>query len=113
MPTRHQFLLATQNPDGGWGYFPGKRSWTEPTVYAALALHGTPASDRAWTLIRSWALPAGGWRASADIAEPNWTTALCVTLYCVRGLRDDAFNRGIDRLLASVGGGGSFLLQLG
>src|ERR1041385_6757383 len=40
-------LRRTQNPDGGWAYFSGKQSWLEPTFYAALALHGDPAADRA------------------------------------------------------------------
>mgnify|MGYP003352936601 CR=1 FL=1 len=42
--TRLEALRAAQNPDGGWGYFPGKESWLEPTAYAAMALHGDAAS---------------------------------------------------------------------
>lgn len=29
-------LIATQNADGGWGYFAGKRSWLEPTSTTVL-----------------------------------------------------------------------------
>src|SRR5579862_4502833 len=51
--SRLDTLRRTQNPDGGWGYFPGKQSWLEPTVYAAFALAGEPGADRAWTLLKS------------------------------------------------------------
>jgi hypothetical protein len=111
--SRREFLKQTQNADGGWGYFPRKRSWLEPTVYAALALYGEPAFERAWALIRSWALPDGGWRMSADVAESNWTSALCLTLYCVQGVADPTFYKGLDQMLDTVGAEGSFLRQLG
>src|SRR2546423_1157271 len=32
------FLRSTQNADGGWGFFPGKQSWLEPTAHALVAL---------------------------------------------------------------------------
>lgn len=113
MLDRRTFLLETQNADGGWPYFPGKHSWTEPTVFSALALHGTPASDKAWSLIQSWALPEGGWRTSADVPSPNWTTALCIKWHAVRGVEDDAFRRGLRNLLRTIGGEGSFFMQAG
>lgn len=76
-------LRSWQNPDGGWGYFPGKRSWLEPTVWAALALAADPGSGaavgRAWNLVRSWQNPDGGWRPSAAPAPSTWTTALALT----------------------------------
>src|SRR5579862_6533994 len=62
-------LRRAQNPDGGWGYFPGKTSWLEPTAYAAMALHGEPAADRAAKLLASWQTAEGGWRPCAAVAE--------------------------------------------
>jgi hypothetical protein len=96
-------LRRMQNADGGWGYFPGKQSWLEPTAYAALALHGEPAADRAWTLIQSWQLRDGGWRPAADVQVPNWTTALCVTIATLRGEYGDVFQKGVEWLLQTSG----------
>ena len=112
MASPRDFLRAKQNADGGWGYFPGKRSWLEPTVYAALALDGEPEADRALELIRSWALPMGGWRTSADVAEANWTSALALHYLEYRGQRDESTRRGLALLLRTLGMEGSFRFRL-
>jgi hypothetical protein len=96
-------LRQTQNPDGGWGYFPGKQSWLEPTFYAAVALAGEPAADRAWTLLRSWQRPDGGWRPAADVEVPTWATSLCVTLAQSRGEFGEPFQKSVAWLLNSAG----------
>jgi len=99
---RHDFLRTTQNADGGWGYFPGKQSWLEPTAWAALALHGDPAALRAWTLIKSWQKADGSCRPCAAVDVPNWTAALAVTLGSLH--RDEvAVRRGLDYLLSTKG----------
>ncbi|MGH9662636.1 MAG: prenyltransferase/squalene oxidase repeat-containing protein [Bryobacteraceae bacterium] len=100
---RRDFLRSVQNPDGGWGFFPGKQSWLEPTAYATLALHGDAAADRAWRLVRSWQLPDGSWPASAQAREPHWTTALAITLHTARKVHDDPFRRGVQWLLGVNG----------
>ena len=57
---RLEALRRAQNADGGWAFEAGKQhSWLEPTVYAALALHGEPEADRAWDLVRRWQRPDG------------------------------------------------------
>ena len=96
-------LKSLQNPDGGWGYYPGKPSWLEPTVWAALALHGDPAADRAWNLVRGWQLPTGAWRASATVPEESWASSLAVTLHCVRGVEDEAWRKGVGWLISTKG----------
>jgi hypothetical protein len=96
-------LRQAQNADGGWGYFPGKQSWLEPTVWAALSLHGDPAADRAWTLLAGWQRPDGGWRPSADVQLASWATALAVTLGTTRGQNGEAARRGVAWLLDSAG----------
>lgn len=99
---RLDFLRKSQNPDGGWGYFPGKASWLEPTAYAAMALHGDPAADRAWKLLMSWQ-SNGGWRSSASVQEPGWGTSLCVSLAQGRGDAPAAVVSGVNWLVNSVG----------
>ncbi|MEQ1883881.1 MAG: hypothetical protein ABL967_02390 [Bryobacteraceae bacterium] len=103
LKARLQALHAAQNPDGGWGYFPGKESWLEPTTYAALALHGDPASDRAWKLILGWQLPDGSWRPSAAVNQPSWATSLCVQIAAARGEFGEPFQKGVNWLLNTSG----------
>lgn len=92
-------LRQAQNADGGWGYFPGKQSWLEPTVYAAAALAGEPAADRAWALLKSWQGSDGGWRPSANVPIPGWGTSLCVSLAIARGEFGEPFQKGAAWLL--------------
>src|ERR1700730_7033890 len=94
LSSRLDFLRSSQNPDGGWGYFPGKQSWLEPTVYAALSLHGESESDQAWALLASWQQSDGSWTPSKNVQVENWGTALCVTLAAVRGDSGERFHRG-------------------
>jgi hypothetical protein len=102
------FLRSSQNADGGWGYFPGKQSWLEPTGWAALALHGDPASVRAWALIKSWQKQDGSCRPCGSVEVPNWTAALAVTLGCLH--RDEAaVRRGVSYLLGVAGEDSSLL----
>ena len=107
LESRLEFLLTSQNPDGGWGYFPGKASWFEPTTYAMLALQGKPNSDaaldRAWKLVRSWQLPDGSSRPGAQVEGGTWVTAHAVTLACVRGVYDSKVQAAVDWLLKVVG----------
>jgi hypothetical protein len=96
-------LRQTQNEDGGWGYFPGKKSWLEPTFYAAVALQGEAGADRAWALLKSWQNPDGGWRPSAEVMVPSWGTSLCVSLAQSRGEFGEPFQKGVAWLLGSAG----------
>ena len=103
-------LRAAQNPDGGWGYFPGKQSWLEPTFYATLALHGEPAADRAWALVSSWQTHDGYWRPSADVEIKHWSTALGVTLATVRNATGAPLRKAVEYLLSVAGAEESSLL---
>jgi Prenyltransferase and squalene oxidase repeat len=110
LESRLEFLCANQNSDGGWGYFPGKQSWLEPTAYALLALRGRDSSathDRAWKLIRSWQRPDGSFRPSARVEDGTWVTALAVTVASVGtandGRDESSIRAGVDWLLSVVG----------
>lgn len=107
LESRLQFLRDSQNGDGGWGYFPAKQSWLEPTAYAMLALHGRSGAEttleRAWRLVGSWQLADGSVRPNATVADGTWVTALFVTLACVRGAYDANTASAVDWLLKVVG----------
>lgn len=96
-------LRQSQNPDGGWGYFAGKASWLEPTAYAALALAGEPAADRAWKLLSSWQLPDGSWKPSASVDVANWGTSLCTTIAMARNEWGTPLRNGVNWLVGSSG----------
>jgi len=104
---RRALLLRTQNVDGGWGYFPGKSSWLEPTAYAILALHGQGQSAdslaRAWRLVESWQLPNGSWRAGSQVQDGTWVTALGLTLTSLMPSSDAARSKAVDALLRTDG----------
>jgi len=115
LDSRLEFLRASQNQDGGWGYFPGKRSWLEPTAYAMLALHAASGSDaaseRAWHLVRSWELADGSVRPGVEIADGTWVTALLVTLACVRQVHDENVARSVAWLLRVAGAEHNLLMR--
>ena len=73
-----EMLAGKQNPDGGWPYVRGA-SWTEPTVYAILAMLAAGENDRAargtgW--LRRMARRDGGFAPQAGVVESTWVTAL-------------------------------------
>ena len=114
--SRRELLLRTQNADGGWGYFAGKRSWLEPTVYAMLALRAEAAAksavDRAWNLIRSLQLKDGGWKPCAAFNKSTWVTSLAVTACTVHGEDGAPFEAGVRWLLGTSGFESSTLIKI-
>ncbi|MEO8026085.1 MAG: prenyltransferase/squalene oxidase repeat-containing protein [Bryobacteraceae bacterium] len=101
LASRLEFLAKTQNPDGGWGYFPGKQSWIEPTAWSAIALHGHPASAQAWQRLLSWQNQDGSWRPSQDVNVSSWATALCVIIGHLRNEFGEPYKRGLHWLLTT------------
>ncbi len=109
--SRLDSLASAQNTDGGWGYFPGRGSWLEPTFYVMMALHGhanyASGWERAWRLIRGWQTPEGGVRPNSEVQLPNWTTALWVTIHYIRGVQDQNLERAVGWLLDTRGAEGA------
>lgn len=99
-----EFLLKKQNSDGGWPYLNGG-SWTEPTVYATLALLAagqTAPAKRAIDWILRTARPDGGWASRPGVGESSWVTALA-TLLPEEYLAEEPRRRAIDWLLGTRG----------
>jgi len=103
LEARLGYLRKAQNTDGGWAYFPGKQSWLEPTLFAALALHGQPEAQTAWRLVSTWQQKDGGWRPSAEVGFPHAATALGVTVAAARGEFGVPFQNGVKWLLGTAG----------
>lgn len=108
-----EILRRAQNPDGGWGYFGAKKSWLEPTVYAALALHGDPAADRAWKLLGSWQSKDGGLRPSGDVEFASWGTALWLTLASARAESGENVPRAVRWLVGVQGAESGWIRRTG
>ena len=78
-------LLSAQNEDGGWGAIKGKRSNTESTAFAVMALksiHGNPF-DRQVTAGLKWLLryqrDDGSWSLNDEASkQSSWTTPIAV-----------------------------------
>jgi hypothetical protein len=100
---RLDILRRSQNPDGGWSFYQGKQSWLEPTFYGALVLHGDPAADRAWALLKSWQAIDGSWPPKAGTSISGWGTALCLTLAQIRGDLGEHYEKGVAYLLNTAG----------
>jgi hypothetical protein len=99
-----ELLLGKQNRDGGWPYVRGA-SWTEPTVYAVLALLAAGEQERArrglaW--LRARQLPDGGWPPQPGFDESNWVTALAA-LVPPEQLGAQPHARAIEWLMRTTG----------
>jgi Prenyltransferase and squalene oxidase repeat len=99
-----EFLLKKQNSDGGWPYANGS-SWTEPTVYAVLALLAageTVPAKRGIDWVLRTARPDGGWASRPGVGESSWVTAL-PTLIPGEHLGRQTSQRAIEWLLGTRG----------
>jgi len=102
-------LVAAQDADGGWGAEPGKRSNTEATALAILALGAasdaaaTSALRRGLTWLADHQRPDGGWPLGEGQDQSTWPTPLAVLAVLSRSeLRE----RAVGGLRWLVGHGG-------
>src|SRR5207342_826697 len=76
------FLLASQNADGGWGYKRQGMSFVEPTaaVICTLSLDASAQAEvqRARAYLKGIQRPDGGWGIAAVDEESGWMTAWAV-----------------------------------
>jgi squalene cyclase len=72
-----QFLIESQNPDGGWGYRVRGMSFVEPTAAAMVALRGLDqaSTKRGRDFLVSLQHPDGGWGIAGMDSESGWMTA--------------------------------------
>jgi hypothetical protein len=77
-------LVSLQNHDGGWSYRKGGSSWTEPTVFALLALlsgqSDAQSVERGFTWLRAAQRRDGGWPPCPSITQSTWVTAMAALL---------------------------------
>ena len=77
-------LLKAQNTDGGWGSVKGKRSNTEATSLAVMALESLQQESRGRSIREgvNWLAHGqnsdGSWPLNDTSQNPSWTTALAI-----------------------------------
>lgn len=101
-----QFLVESQNSDGGWGYRLRGMSYVEPTAAALLALHEsaeTIVTNRAHDFLLSLQHSDGGWGIAAIDSESGWMTAWALIALADYAEARDAVARGAAWLVGTFG----------
>ena len=108
-----QYLLQSQNADGGWNYRPLGSSWTEPTCLALIALRAWPGghSRRGFEWLLSQRRSDGGWGPKAGVPASTWVTALGLLALHLGG-RMNGDDPGVRWLLEAAGAESSLVARL-
>jgi hypothetical protein len=102
-------LLAAQDADGGWGAEPGKRSNTEATALAVLALGASPGPAASAALRRglAWLVDHqradGGWPLGVGQDRSTWPTPLAVLAVLGRPELRERAAKGLRWLVGHAG----------
>lgn len=96
-----QFLLQTQNADGGWGYRAGGTSYVESTAAVLLSLENSEGIARGRDFLLGLQQKDGGWGIAAMDPESGWMTAWAVIALAQFDIARDAVGRGAAWLLAT------------
>ncbi|MCU0244825.1 MAG: terpene cyclase/mutase family protein [Acidobacteria bacterium] len=86
------FLKSHQNPDGGWGYAPRRRSLVEPTAFAVLALQAgneTAAAGRGLGFLRTCVTPSGAIGLDPRDTEGNWMAYAALLAFHALGAAEE------------------------
>ena len=103
------FLLKSQNADGGWGAVSGKRSQTEATALAILGLNSVKDKALAQSLGKGlhWLIEQqnedGSWPVTTQVNESSWSTAFALVALTVLGGQVPQLQRGAQWLLEQKG----------
>ncbi len=101
------YLQKVQNADGGWGYYAGKMSFSEPTSFAILALGNSELygvnTQKGLAWLTSQQLKDGGWKVSSNDDEASWVTSLAVIVTTAHGRQKTSHDLGISWLLSTHG----------
>jgi hypothetical protein len=109
-------LIKSQNADGGWGAVAGKRSNTEITALALLALRSAGADaaiiDKAQNRLIMRQLAEGSWPLNDSAKEPSWSTALAILALSGATESRDRVTKAGAWLLDRAGGKPGLLAKL-
>ena len=110
---RLDFLRANQNADGGWGYFPGRESRVESTVYALRALAGeiNPGTPAIRFLV-SRQDRSGGLAPCPSVPGATWVTQLAFPLLRKAGVSNQVLEAAADWIVSTQGAEDSFLQRI-
>lgn len=107
------FLRANQNSDGGWGYFPGRESRVEPTVYALRALGGEGTfGERGIAFLVARQDRSGGLAPCASVPGPTWVTQLAFPLLRRARVEKKVVESAAEWILSTHGAEGSVMQRL-
>jgi hypothetical protein len=103
MERAEEFLIQSQNSDGGWGYRVRGMSYVEPTAAVMLALRGLVDSStkRARDFLLSLQHGDGGWGIAEIDLESGWMTAWALLALADYREARDPVNRGAQWLVST------------